>query len=92
MNRDNQFFDRILEERDRQDEKWGKQSHNSYEWLVIMLEEIGEMSEALNKDFPVSLLLEELVQVCAIGKAWYDDMQRFDQWGDSCRGNKEESV
>lgn len=43
------FFDAVLAERDRQDQKWGYPQYNSIaEWSTYMLEEAGEAAEALN--------------------------------------------
>jgi hypothetical protein len=45
-------FDDILRERERQDEKFGVQTHTPAFWLVILVEEIGEMAtEVLNMKF-----------------------------------------
>ncbi len=38
---------RVLNERRRQDEKWGEQNHNDYYWLGILGEEFGEAAKAL---------------------------------------------
>jgi NTP pyrophosphatase (non-canonical NTP hydrolase) len=37
----------VLDERKRQDEKWGEQNHNPYIYLTILLEEIGELAQAI---------------------------------------------
>ena len=36
---------RVLNERKRQNEKWGIQDHNTVEWIAIITEEIGEASQ-----------------------------------------------
>ena len=42
----------ILEERQKQDEKWGEQNHNIYKWLAILGEEVGEVNKAaLEKNY-----------------------------------------
>lgn len=42
----------VLEERDRQNKKWGEQNHDVFLWLTILSEEVGEYSEAcLHKKF-----------------------------------------
>ena len=63
------FYDLVQTERNRQDEKWGEQDHSDEKWLVILLEELGEVSEAIleNDD---SALLEETVQVAAVLENW----------------------
>ena len=37
----------ILDERARQEEKWGEQNHNDYYWLGILFEEAGDVAKAL---------------------------------------------
>jgi NTP pyrophosphatase (non-canonical NTP hydrolase) len=37
----------VLEERIRQDAKWGEQNHNPYIYLSILMEEVGELSQAI---------------------------------------------
>ena len=37
----------ILDERARQEEKWGEQNHNDYYWLGVLFEEAGEVAKAL---------------------------------------------
>lgn len=56
----------IREERVRQDEKFGSQrTHTPEKWLTILVEEVGEVAEAIlgeeDKNYPV-----ELVQVAAV--------------------------
>ena len=36
----------VREERRRQFEKWGKQDHNLFVWMSILMEEVGEASQA----------------------------------------------
>lgn len=38
---------KTLNERRRQDAKWGEQNHNDYYWLGILTEEVGEAAKAL---------------------------------------------
>ena len=38
-------YEEIRAERERQDEKWGKQNHTPMEWLPIIMEEVGEASK-----------------------------------------------
>ncbi len=37
----------VLVERAKQDDKWGEQNHNPYIYLAILLEEVGELSQAI---------------------------------------------
>ena len=37
----------VLAERERQDAKWGEQNHNPYIYFAILLEEVGELAQAI---------------------------------------------
>ncbi|MGM7634199.1 hypothetical protein [Bacillus sp. Hm123] len=39
----------VLEERKRQNEKWGEQNHHPAAWISILGEEFGELCEAVNE-------------------------------------------
>jgi NTP pyrophosphatase (non-canonical NTP hydrolase) len=71
-------IDRVVDERRRQDEKWGPQAHGHEVWLTILTEEVGEVAEAILdyrfKPSPETRahLLEELVQVTAVGVSWLE--------------------
>ena len=61
----------ILDERERQDQKWGYPQENTFcEWASILAEEVGELSRELNElnfgrgDF--GLMEMEAVQVAAV--------------------------
>jgi NTP pyrophosphatase (non-canonical NTP hydrolase) len=79
-------FSKIVEERDRQDEKWGDQSHlPSCVWQTILSEEIGEIAqECLSETFgdnPSVInkanenLRNELIQAAAVIVAWLEGDQ-----------------
>lgn len=40
----------IVEERQRQEEKWGVQHHSPIQWLAILAEEVGEMASEVDYD------------------------------------------
>jgi len=40
-------IDEVMSERLRQDQKWGVQDHAPLEWLAILYEEVGEVSEEI---------------------------------------------
>jgi len=61
----------ILNERDRQDEKWGIQVHDFGFWMAILGEEFGELcKEALERNFregaATTRIYEEAIQVAAV--------------------------
>lgn len=39
----------VMEERERQDEKWGEQNHDPAVWISILGEEFGELCQAVNE-------------------------------------------
>lgn len=63
----------ILNERKRQDRKWGIQDHSDLYWLGILMEEVGEVAKDLVelKDPQV-----EVVQVAAVALAWLERKER----------------
>ena len=61
----------IQSERGKQDKKWGKQNHNQFIWLAILIEEIGEASQELldSRENHTNLLIDyrkELIQAGAV--------------------------
>ena len=36
----------VLEERLQQNQKWGEQNHDIFVWLAVLVEEVGELSQA----------------------------------------------
>jgi NTP pyrophosphatase (non-canonical NTP hydrolase) len=70
-----QVLSAVNAERERQDAKWGIQRHSYGEWLKILVEEVGEVAQAMQKD-SVSYkdsdaddLYEELIHVAAVSVA-----------------------
>ena len=43
------IINRVIDERKRQDAKWGEQNYNAYVWASIIGEEYGEMCQAINE-------------------------------------------
>lgn len=43
------IIEKVLEERERQDAKWGEQNHAAPVWGMIIGEEYGEMCQAINE-------------------------------------------
>lgn len=76
----------VMEERKRQDAKWGIQRHPHTTWLAILMEEVGEVAEAMQKGMPsekatdAADLLTELIQVAAVAQAMaeqvYEEMTK----------------
>jgi len=67
------IYDEIAQERYKQQEKWGVQTHSLSEWLMILSEEFGEVCKSFNESYfrDISLLLvrKELVQTIAVAIA-----------------------
>ncbi len=67
-----QILNAIVDERVRQDEKWGDQSgHTAEFWYTILGEEVGEVANAvLNQNDKA--IEKELLQVAAVAVAWLE--------------------
>ena len=73
--------DLVVSERQRQKEKWGDESGNHpFEWMSILMEEVGELAEATNETCfhsahakpelgGTTAILREAVQVAAVALA-----------------------
>ncbi|MCK1982209.1 MULTISPECIES: MazG nucleotide pyrophosphohydrolase domain-containing protein [Peribacillus] len=65
----------VLTERVRQNQKWGLQRHDMGAWLQILIEEVGEVAQAMQKqkgwgkDTDASDLYMELTHVAAVASA-----------------------
>lgn len=65
----------VYAERYLQDQKWGLQRHAYPFWLTILMEEVGEAAQAIQKDSfaykasDANNLYKELVQVAAVAVA-----------------------
>jgi NTP pyrophosphatase (non-canonical NTP hydrolase) len=76
------IFGNLLEERARQDMKWGEQNHDLTVWLTVLTEEVGEVAEAIltNRSDPswenVAAVRDELVQVAAVAVATIEFIDR----------------
>ena len=73
----------ILDERQRQIEKFGKQDYSTLEWHAVFAEECGEVSKLVCKQEcpPHSppddeAIRAELVQVAAVSIAWIEALDR----------------
>ena len=65
----------ILGEREDQLAIWGWQTRNDPEWLVILMEEVGEASKEILEESPTSYHVAfELIQSVAVGVAWLEDL------------------
>lgn len=65
----------IDNERTRQDSKWGIQRHDYGTWLTILVEEVGEVAQAMQadkgwgKESDANHLYTELIHVAAVATA-----------------------
>ncbi|MEK3887473.1 hypothetical protein [Bacillus sp. FSL K6-3431] len=71
----NEVLDAVYDERYLQLKKWGLQRHSYGVWLMILMEEVGEVAQAMqkgkkwSKDSDQDNLYEELIQVAAVAVA-----------------------
>ena len=66
----------VLAERERQDAKWGEQNHPIETWMLILMEEVGEMSKAALENRPEDEVRSELVQVAAVALSMLESFDR----------------
>ena len=67
--------ERIDNERQQQDEKWGVQNHGGPKWLTILMEEVGETAKALLES-DVEGFIDEMVHVAAVAVAAIEGLMR----------------
>lgn len=88
-------FYNVLNERIKQEVKWGIQKHSVLKWLSILTEEVGEIAQNCNEQTPANgmsmysnealeeNLIYELEQVMAVSLAWLEYIKggagRFDK-------------
>jgi putative component of toxin-antitoxin plasmid stabilization module len=76
----NSILTEIMNERTKQDAKWGVQKHHPAWWYVILGEEFGEVGRGifeLKEDMGANYR-EELVQVAAVAVAMIESFDRGD--------------
>lgn len=70
----------VIAERLRQDEKWGEQNHDPFIYLTILIEEVGELAQAvLHGRFggpAANKLRDEAVHVAAVALAIVECLDR----------------
>jgi len=77
----------IDQERARQDEMWGVQNHPPEWWLVILMEEVGELAQAIVETHfdngsdlgGVANIRKEAVQCAAVAMAMIECIDRTDK-------------
>jgi NTP pyrophosphatase (non-canonical NTP hydrolase) len=77
-------IDRVIAERERQNEKWGVQTHDDGVWAAILGEEFGEVCQAaLHDQFGgdhAGTLREELTHVAAVAVQWLEALDRRESY------------
>ena len=74
-------FNIIEAERQRQDKKWGQQNHKGEKWMLIAVEEIGEIAKAILEKDTLNYYLE-IIQAAAVLTAWAEsEMRHLDKQG-----------
>ena len=69
------ILDEVYEERKKQQEKWGQQTHSPADWYTVLGEEYGEVGHAINEGHTLNYR-EELVQTAAVCVAMIDSIDR----------------
>lgn len=65
----------IMEERSRQDAKWGEQNHSPLKWMLILMEEVGEASKAILERNEAQYE-REMIQIAAVAVAALESNRR----------------
>ena len=76
----NVIFDRIREEREAQDKKWGRnfEGRPDEKWLAILMEEVGEIAKGTLEGDPDFSIEKEIVQCAAVCISWLEFRTRND--------------
>jgi len=78
---------KVIEERIRQNQKWGYPQQNTpFEWLSILTEEVGEFAEALNNALlgqcplpgGMERAIDEIIQVAAVAVSIIEHLSKSD--------------
>jgi NTP pyrophosphatase (non-canonical NTP hydrolase) len=78
--------DCIVNERHRQTELYGIQRHEMTKWLAILVEEVGEVAQAMQqgtasqKQTDADNLFDELIQVAAVAAAMAEQIKENQGW------------
>lgn len=67
-------LEEVAKERERQDYRWGVQSHGPQTWLAILVEEVGEVAKTIAEgwgggDWDTNEYRKELIQTAAVALA-----------------------
>ena len=65
------FEEIVMKEKRRQVDLWGIQDHSPEKWFAILVEEFGEIAQAVNQELVDEIKLE-LVHAAAVAWTWYD--------------------
>lgn len=68
-------YENIKSERLYQDNRWGVRNQENEKWLSILVEEIGEVAQAMLEGENLKVR-EELIQVAAVAVAWLECIER----------------
>ena len=66
------FYEKVQSESEITSELNEDHLHDSYEWFVILSEEVGEVAKAINQNRSPHVVEAELVQVASVCKCWHD--------------------
>ena len=74
------FEQLVLMERTNQDLKWGEQNHSPEIWLCVLIEEVGELANAIQEyrfgAGEKENMGDELVQIAAVARVFFESGRR----------------
>lgn len=89
-----QALEAVLDERDRQDGKWGEQNHDLPVWMTVLGEEFGEACMAILElragNGLIGDVRRELVEVAAVAIATLEYLERAEKFVHDSSNSREE--
>jgi len=81
-------FASINEEREKQDAKFGVQEHGDLYWAAILMEEVGEVAQAIIQERSYEEVEKEILHVAAVAVSWAECHLRNTGPAQALRGNQ----
>lgn len=67
----------VIEERRRQINKFGRQELSRTRFMHILMEEVGEVSNGVLNEMPISEVRKELIEVAAVAVQWVEEIDFY---------------
>lgn len=77
MNFRDRIAEEVVKERKRQVGKFGRQELDRTRFIHILTEEVGEISNGILNEHPISEVRKELIQVAAVAVQWVEEIDFY---------------